>query len=242
VKIQDGCEKNCAYCVVPFARGEERSREPDQIIAEINDLVKNGYKEIVLTGVHVGRYNRDAVGLADLTKRVLAETEVPRIRYSSIDPNEFSDELIELVSQSERICRHLHVPLQSGDTDTLSRMNREYSAEQYRELTDRISDNIPDVLIGADVIVGFPGETDQQFRNTCDFFRSSQINYLHVFSYSDRKGTAASSMPDKVNPQVLHKRSEIMHDLERADRKSQRQEDGPAHRLIGQLHSGAFGW
>jgi threonylcarbamoyladenosine tRNA methylthiotransferase MtaB len=213
VKIQDGCEKNCAYCVVPFARGKERSRDPSQIIAEINDLVQNGYKEIVLTGVHVGRYNRDAVGLADLTRRVLAETEVPRVRYSSIDPNEFSGELIDLISRSERICRHLHIPLQSGDTDVLSRMNREYSAQEYHGLTDRISDNIPDVLIGADVIVGFPGETDRQFDTTCDFIKSSQINYLHVFSYSDRKGTAASSMPDKVDPQVLHKRSEIMHDL-----------------------------
>ncbi len=213
VKIQDGCEKSCSYCVVPFARGMERSREVGQIISEINDLVHNGYKEVVLTGVHVGRYNRDGHSLADLTRQVLGETEIQRVRYSSIDPNEFSDELIDLISQSERICRHLHIPLQSGDTNVLSRMNREYSAQVYRELTDKISENVPGILIGADIIVGFPGETDRQFDNTCELVRSSPINYLHVFSYSDRKGTAASAMPGKVDPQVIHNRSKIMHDL-----------------------------
>jgi threonylcarbamoyladenosine tRNA methylthiotransferase MtaB len=213
VKIQDGCEKNCAYCVVPFARGKERSREAGQIISEINDLAHNGYEEVVLTGVHVGRYNRDGHSLADLTRQVLGETEIQRVRYSSIDPNEFPDELIDLISQSERICRHLHIPLQSGDTDVLSRMNREYSAQEYRGLTDKINHGIPGVLIGADVIVGFPGESHRHFENTCELIRSSPVNYLHVFSYSDRKGTAASAMPGKVDPQVIHERSKIMHDL-----------------------------
>jgi threonylcarbamoyladenosine tRNA methylthiotransferase MtaB len=213
VKIQDGCEKNCAYCVVPLARGKERSREAGQIISEINDLVENGYKEVVLTGVHVGRYHRDGLGLVELSKRILDDTKVERIRYSSIDPKEFSDQLIELISKSDRICRHLHIPLQSGDDVILSRMKRDYSTEEYRELADKISDSIPDALIGADIIVGFPGETDQQFENTCQFINSSPINYLHVFSYSDRKGTEASAMPNKIEPQVIHKRSEILHDL-----------------------------
>jgi len=215
VKIQDGCEKNCAYCVVPFARGKERSREVGQIISEINDLVENGYKEVVLTGVHVGRYNRDGLSLVQLSERILNETKVERIRYSSIDPKEFSDQLIDLLSKSERICRHLHIPLQSGDDFILSEMKRDYSVEEYRVLVDMISDSIPDVMIGADVIVGFPGETDEQFENTCQFIRSSPINYLHVFSYSDRKGTEATSMPDKIPPQVIHKRSEILHSLGR---------------------------
>lgn len=213
VKIQDGCEKNCAYCVVPFARGRERSREVGQIISEINDLVENGYKEVVLTGVHVGRYNRDGLGLVELSERILNETKVERMRYSSIDPNEFSDQLIDFISRSDRICRHLHIPLQSGDSEILSKMRREYSAEDYRALAEKISQAVPGVLIGADVIVAFPGETDEQFENTCEFIRSSPINYLHVFSYSDRKGTEASSMPEKVPPQVIHKRSETMHAL-----------------------------
>ncbi len=213
VKIQDGCEKNCAYCVVPLARGKERSRDVGQIISEINDLVENGYKEVVLTGVHVGRYNRDGSDLVELSERILKETKIERMRYSSIDPKEFSDQLIDFVSKSDRICRHLHIPLQSGDDVILSKMKRDYSTEEYRELADKISDSIPEVLIGADVIVGFPGETDEQFENTRQFIRSSPINYLHVFSYSDRKRTEATSMPDKIPPQVIHKRSEILHSL-----------------------------
>jgi len=220
VKIQDGCEKNCAYCVVPFARGKERSREASQIILEINDLVENGYKEVVLTGVHVGRYNRDGLGLVELSHQILEQTKVERMRYSSIDPKEFSDELIDLISKSDRICRHLHIPLQSGDDLILSRMKRDYTSEEYRGLADKIACNIANILIGADVIVGFPGETDEQFENTCKLIKSSRMNYLHVFSYSDRKGTIASSMPDKIDPQVIHKRSEILHDLGKVKWKS----------------------
>ncbi len=215
VKIQDGCEKNCAYCVVPLARGKERSRKAEEITSEINDLVKNGYKEVVLTGVHVGRYNRDGLGLVELSQRILKETKAQRIRYSSIDPKEFSDELIEFIASSDRICRHLHIPLQSGDDFLLSKMKRDYSTEEYRELAERISQAIPGVLIGADVIVGFPGETEEQFENTHKFINSSPINYLHIFSYSDRRGTNASCMPDKIPPQVIHKRSESLHMLGR---------------------------
>ena len=213
VKIQDGCEKNCAYCVVPFARGKERSREVGEIISETNDLVENGYKEVILTGVHVGRYNKDDLGLVQLSERILNETKVERMRYSSIEPYEFSDQLIDLVSNSKRICRHLHISLQSGDNVILSRMKRDYSIGEYRVLIDKISKAIPDVMIGADVIVGFPGETDKQFENTCEFIATFPINYLHIFSYSDRKGTEASSMPNKIPPQVIHERSEIMHAL-----------------------------
>jgi threonylcarbamoyladenosine tRNA methylthiotransferase MtaB len=215
VKIQDGCEKNCAYCIVARARGKERSREAAQVVSEVNDLVENGFKEVVLTGVHAGRYHKDGLGLAELTKKILDHTKVQRIRYSSIDPKEFTNELIDVIAESDRICRHLHIPLQSGDDAVLSRMRRDYTSDEYRQLVDRISDKIPNVMIGADVIVGFPGETDEQFENTCDFIRSAPISYLHVFSYSDRKGTQASKMPDKVDPQITHGRSEIMHHLGR---------------------------
>jgi threonylcarbamoyladenosine tRNA methylthiotransferase MtaB len=151
--------------------------------------------------------------LTQLTRRVLDDTKVERIRYSSIDPKEFSDELILLMSKSDRICRHLHIPLQSGDDLILSRMKRDYTSDEYRQLAGKIETSVPEIMIGADVIVGFPGETDQQFDNTCNFIWSSPISYLHVFSYSDRKGTEASGMPDKLDPQVIHKRSEIMHHL-----------------------------
>jgi threonylcarbamoyladenosine tRNA methylthiotransferase MtaB len=213
VKIQDGCENNCAYCIVPFARGKEKSRKVGEIIAEINALADNGYKEIVLTGVHVGRYDGDGMNLVGLSQEILKQTSVERIRYSSIEPKEISPELIDFISQSNRVCRHLHIPLQSGDDSILSEMQRDYTAEEYRNIVESISQAIPDVLIGADVIVGFPGEIDQQFENTCQFIRSSPVNYLHVFSYSDRKGTVASRMLGKVPPEVIHKRSEILHDL-----------------------------
>jgi threonylcarbamoyladenosine tRNA methylthiotransferase MtaB len=213
VKIQDGCENNCAYCIVPFARGKEKSRKVGEIIAEINALADNGYKEIVLTGVHVGRYDGDGMNLVGLSQEILKQTSVERIRYSSIEPKEISPELIDFISQSNRVCRHLHIPLQSGDDSILSEMQRDYTKDEYRNIVESISQAIPDVLIGADVIVGFPREIDQQFENTCQFIRSSPVNYLHVFSYSDRKGTVASRMLGKVPPEVIHKRSEILHDL-----------------------------
>jgi threonylcarbamoyladenosine tRNA methylthiotransferase MtaB len=238
VKIQDGCDKRCSYCVVPLARGTEKNREVDSILAEIGCLVKNGYKEVVLTGVHIGRYNsaigrslpaedwqagasggKDGLNLVGLSDKILNQTKVERLRLSSIDPKEFSDELIDLISKSnrqdtsQRIARHLHIPLQSGDDHILSLMKRDYTTEEYRKLLEKIKSAVPEVMIGADVIVGFPGETDKQFENTCQFILSSPLSYLHVFSYSDRKGTVASQFPNKVSPQIIHKRSEILHDL-----------------------------
>jgi threonylcarbamoyladenosine tRNA methylthiotransferase MtaB len=215
VKIQDGCDKKCSYCVVPLARGKEKNREVNSILAEIDGLVENGYKEVVLTGVHIGRYNRDGVNLVELTERILDNTTVQRLRFSSIDPKEFSDELIDLISRSKRIARHLHIPIQSGDDHILSLMKRDYTTDGYRRLLEKIENAVSEVMIGTDVIVGFPGETDDQFENTHQFIWTSPLNYLHVFSYSDRKGTVASQIPDKVPPQIIRKRSEILHDLGR---------------------------
>jgi threonylcarbamoyladenosine tRNA methylthiotransferase MtaB len=215
VKIQDGCDQRCSYCVVPLARGTEKSREVDSILDEVNCLVKNGYKEVVLTGVHIGRYKKYGSNLVRLTEKILKDTDVPRLRFTSIDPNEFSDELIDLISKSKRIARHLHIPLQNGDDQILSLMKRDYTTDEYQKLLEKIKSVIPEVMIGADVIVGFPGETDKQFENTYQFISSSPLNYLHVFSYSDRKGTSASQLPSKVLPQTIHKRSKILHDLGR---------------------------
>ena len=215
VKIQDGCDKRCSYCVVPLARGREKNRDADSILAEINCLVKNGYKEVVLTGVHIGRYNKDGLNLVQLTERILSNTEVQRLRFTSIDPKEFSDELADLISKSKRIAKHLHIPLQSGDDQILSLMKRDYTTAEYKKLLEKIKSAVREVMIGADVIVGFPGETDKQFENTCRFILSSPLDYLHVFNYSDRKGTVASELPNKIHPQIIHKRSEILHDLGR---------------------------
>ncbi len=215
VKIQDGCNKRCSYCVVPLARGTEKNREVDSILSEIGCLVKNGYKEVVLTGVHIGRYNKDGLNLVQLTERILNNTEVQRLRFTSIDPNEFSNDLIDFISKSKRIARHLHIPLQSGDDHILSLMKRDYTTDEYRKLLGKIKSAIPEAMIGADVIVGFPGETDKQFENTYQFILSSPLSYLHVFSYSDRKGTLAFQFPNKISPQIIHKRSEILHELGR---------------------------
>lgn len=215
VKIQDGCDKNCSYCAVPLARGKEKNREVDSVLAEIDSLVKNGYKEVVLTGVHIGRYNKDGLNLAQLMAKILKDTKVQKLRLSSVDPKEFSDELIELISKSERIAKHLHTPLQSGDDHILSLMRRDYTTDEYRKLLEKIKTAIPEVMIGADVIVGFPGETDEHFKNTYQFILSAPLNYLHVFSYSDRKGTLASQLPHRVPPQIIHERSEILHELGR---------------------------
>jgi len=225
VKIQDGCDKGCSYCAVPLARGKEKNREIDSILAEINCLVKNGYKEVILTGVHIGRYNsaigrsasggKDGLNLVGLTERILDNTKVQRLRFTSIDPKEFSDELIDLISKSKRIAKHLHIPLQNGDDHVLFLMKRDYTTDGYRKLLEKIKSAIPQVMIGADVIAGFPGETDEQFENTYQFILSSPLDYLHVFSYSDRKGTSASQVPDKVPPQIIRKRSEILHVLGR---------------------------
>jgi len=229
VKIQDGCDKRCSYCVVPLARGKEKNREVESILAEINCLVENGYKEIVLTGVHIGRYNsaigrslpdgwqagasgeKDGLNLVRLSDKILTDTKVERLRFTSIDPKEFSDELIDLISKSKRIARHLHIPLQSGDDHILSLMKRDYTTDEYRKLLVKIKSAIPEAMTGADVIVGFPSETDEQFENTYQFILSSPLDYLHVFSYSDRKGTVASQFPNKVPRQIIRKRSEILH-------------------------------
>ncbi len=213
VKIQDGCNQSCSYCIVPFARGRERSRAPQKIIKEIENLVSNGFKEVVLTGVHVGRYDFEGDDIVSLTRKILDFSSVPRIRYSSIEPNEVSSFLIDLMAREKRICKHLHIPLQSGDCEILKSMNRCYDTEYYKNLLSKIAEAVPNVTIGADVIVGFPGETDKNFKNTCEFIRSLPLPYLHVFSYSERQGTKASSFNNKVDPIVIKKRSEIMHDL-----------------------------
>jgi threonylcarbamoyladenosine tRNA methylthiotransferase MtaB len=206
IKIQEGCREQCSYCIIWKARGKPTSRPPEEIVEEINALYDNGYCEVVLTGVHIGRYKK-RLNLAELLRAILEQTKMPRIRLSSLKPNEFKDELIELIGAEKRICAHVHLPIQSGDDDILKAMGRKYTAVSISQLTRRLAEARPEITIGADIIVGFPGETDANFENTLALVKNNPIHHLHVFSYSDRPGTPASQMNSKVDPETKAKRS-----------------------------------
>lgn len=219
IKVQDGCDSRCTYCIVPFARGGSRSLNPDDVINQVTALVRSGYKEIVLCGVHLGGYGRDLYPLypkqtlAVLIKRILSETGILRIRISSIEPREITDDLIALMASEERICRHLHIPLQSGDNDILRQMNRNYTVDFFGDLVSKIHEEIEDAGIGCDVMVGYPGEEDRHFENTCEWIRRLPITYLHAFAYSPRSGTAAAGLKETVRGDVKRERSEAIRGL-----------------------------
>jgi threonylcarbamoyladenosine tRNA methylthiotransferase MtaB len=223
-KIQDGCDNHCTYCIVTIARGAQRSVSPQQILAEVQDLVDEGYQEIVLTGVHIGAYGHDtdssgspnAAGwdLAKLARKLLAETEVPRLRLSSIEPWDVTDALLDLWPHP-RLCPHLHLPLQSGCDATLRRMARRYTTDDFRERVYAFRDRVPNGAVTTDVIVGFPGESDQEFNETLSFVQEMAFSRLHVFRYSPRPGTAALHLAARISPQVAKRRSQKMHDLGR---------------------------
>lgn len=219
LKVQDGCDSRCSYCIVPFARGGSRSLNPDDVIGQVRALDRSGYKEIVLCGVHLGGYGRDLsplypkTTLASLMERILSETEMPRIRLSSIEPREITDELMGLMASEDRICRHLHIPLQSGDDDILRRMNRNYTVEFFGDLVSKIHGGIEDVGIGCDVMVGYPGEEERHFGNTCQLIGRLPITYLHVFAYSPRSGTVAAGLKETVRGDVKRGRSEVIRGL-----------------------------
>lgn len=216
LKIQDGCDSFCAYCIVPYARGTSRSMERESVIAAINRLVEAGIKEIVLSGVHIGKYGRDlhpTTNLNGLIRRIESETGLLRLRISSLEPNEIDDEFIKIASKSKILCNHLHIPLQSGDDEILKNMNRPYTTSYFDALVRRLKSAIEDITIGADVIVGFPGESDEHFDNTFSFIDSSMIDYLHVFPYSKRDGTPATGMKGHVREPVKKERARILREL-----------------------------
>ncbi len=192
VKIQDGCNSRCAYCVIPFVRGRSRSLEPAKVVDEIAALSAAGYREIVLSGINLGTYGRDLsprVELIELLRRILEETGVERLRISSIEPMDVTEELITLFGSSERMAQHFHMPLQSGCDRVLAAMHRWYRTEHYARRVELIRERLPDAAIGADVIAGFPGETDAEHAETVAFIERLPFSYLHVFSYSKRPGT-----------------------------------------------------
>ena len=210
LQIQNGCNSFCAYCIVPYARGRSRSVNTDDVLHAASDLAANGFKEIVLTGIHLGAYGIDLsspTSLTSLVGQIDAGLIVPRLRIGSIEPNEVSEELLSLMSQSKSICHHLHLPLQSGSDTVLSRMGRQYTSSLFRDLVAQISSAMPDAFIGADVIAGFPGETEAEFEETVRLLEELPVSDLHVFPYSSRPGTRAASMDRHVPHQIVTERA-----------------------------------
>ncbi len=224
IKIQDGCDAFCTYCIIPYTRGRSRSIHSSRVIDQVKRLAKNGYEEIVLTGIHIGRYGENSNSSTDivaLIRMILDNTVGIRIRLSSIEPTEVTNEFIRLVSGTDRIASHFHIPLQSGDDVILKAMNRPYTVQEYIEKTKEIAECIPDAAIGSDIIVGFPGETEENFNNTRAVLESElAVNYFHVFSYSDRPGTVAKTLPGKVPPETRKKRSRELIELGKAKKKN----------------------
>jgi threonylcarbamoyladenosine tRNA methylthiotransferase MtaB len=222
VKISDGCRQKCSFCIVTIVRGELTNLPAHEIIKEISALVENGYHEVVLTGVNIGYY-RDVQSdppvrnLAALCRQILDETGVKRLRLSSVEPQSVSADLIATYKEyAGRICRHFHLPLQSGSNRILELMRRPYNQRQYIEKTTKLKEVVPETIIGADVIVGFPGETDEEFEKTRRLCDSGLLDYLHVFSYSDRPGTDSSLMPDKVDPAVIKERNTVLSGISKS--------------------------
>ena len=207
VKVQDGCNNFCSYCIVPLVRGREISLPVEQVVAEVRRRVADGYKEVILTGVKISSYNYDGVNLKGLLERILAETEVTRLRLSSLQPQEISPELIELWHEP-RLCRHFHLSLQSGSDEALSRMKRGYSTSDYLRSVSLIRSLVADAAITTDVIAGFPGETEAEFEESYHFCRQMEFARIHVFPYSPRQGTEAARMPHPVADRVKKQRSE----------------------------------
>jgi len=220
VKIQDGCQETCTYCIIPRARGHERSRAPQAILDEVKKLASAGYKEVVLTGVHVGKYRWEDWRLVDLLRCILDETDMPQIRVTSMEPREFRPALVDLLVSEPRCCPHLHIPLQSGNDHVLRAMRRSYDTAYVRDLFARLVARRPDMAIGTDVITGFPGETEVMSASTEAFLRSLPVAYLHVFSYSDRPGTVATGLPEKIAPDAIRARTSRLRELSRGLRRS----------------------
>jgi threonylcarbamoyladenosine tRNA methylthiotransferase MtaB len=239
LKVQDGCDNRCSFCVIPYVRGQSRSLPLPQILREVNALVESGYREVVISGINLGRWGRDLAishqpsavsethdsafpeaespkpdaAFEDLLCSILAETSLEKLRISSVEPMDWTDELIALMAESPRIAKHAHVPLQSGSDAMLRRMHRKYRPWHYREKIEKIRAAVPSAAIGADVMVGFPGETDAEFEATRRLIEDLPLTYLHVFTYSARPGTLAASMPNQVPARVARERNRVLREL-----------------------------
>jgi len=216
LKVQEGCDQFCSFCIVPVARGRSRSVPPRQIFEVLDDLAARGFKEVVISGVHLGGYGRDLdppVELEQLLEMIAERCPIWRVRVSSLDPEELSDRIIEIMARSPRFCPHLHLPLQAGDDFILSRMRRRYTVEYFRERVDRVLAAMPDAAVGTDLIAGFPGETAQQFEQYLRFVERLPLAYFHVFPYSTRSGTTAAKLGGQVPGPEVKRRAAVMREL-----------------------------
>jgi len=216
LKIQDGCESFCSYCIVPYARGPVRSLEPEKVMESLSALSQRGYREVVLTGIHLGRYGTDlrpALGLKDLLALVGSRRLPLRIRLSSLEPKEVDRAIIEMAASEAWLCRHFHIPLQSGDDEILRMMNRHYSGDEFRRLIEKIRAKIPLAAIGADILAGFPGEDDKAYLHTYNLVKDLPLSYLHVFPFSPRKGTPASTFGAQVPQNEIRARTDQLRAL-----------------------------
>ena len=215
LKIQDGCHNRCSFCIIPFVRGRSRFVGADDVISQVRALAAT-YKEVVLSGINLGRWGREAgstMRLADLLRRILNETTIERIRLSSVEPMDFTDDLLELMATTPRISKHVHAPLQSGSDTILRRMHRKYRPRHYADRVQMARRLMPDAAIGADVMVGFPGETEALFEESRAFIEAMPFTYLHVFTYSERPGTPAAAMADQVPIRVRRDRNRVLREL-----------------------------
>lgn len=216
VQIQNGCDAYCSYCIIPYARGPSRSVQFDEVLKQVVSLIESGFQEVVLTGIHIGAYGADLspqLSLNTLIKRIESETNVQRLRLGSIEPTEFTDELLTTISNSNVVCPHFHIPMQSGDDNVLQRMGRSYTTNTFAQLVTQIRDGFPDAAICLDVITGFPGETDQEFVNTYNLIDRLPVTNLHVFPYSKRPGTPAATMKPQVSGKVSKHRAQMLRKL-----------------------------
>ncbi len=215
LKIQDGCNNRCSFCIIPFVRGRSRSMPVEQVVDQVRQLSKR-YREVVLSGINLGRWGREpgsAMRLADLIRLLLTETAMERLRLSSVEPMDFSNDLLQLMAESPRIARHVHAPLQSGSDTVLRRMHRKYRPRHYADRILRARALMPDAAIGADVMVGFPGETEAEFEQSRSFIESLPFTYLHVFTYSERPGTPAAESEGQIPIPVRKQRNKVLRDL-----------------------------
>ncbi|UCH65382.1 MAG: tRNA (N(6)-L-threonylcarbamoyladenosine(37)-C(2))-methylthiotransferase MtaB [Ignavibacterium sp.] len=220
-KIQDGCDYNCTFCTIPLARGTSRSMDPNKAVEEFRKLVEDGYKEIILTGVNVGDYGKKYnVEFYDLLLKLIQVEGEFRIRISSIEPNLLSDGIIDLIAEEDKICNHLHIPLQSGSPEILNSMQRRYTIKDYENVIMQAHEKIIDLGIGVDIIVGFPGETENHFIETHNFLRDLPISYLHVFTYSERPDTKAIYLPNMVKIKERKRRNKILRILSEKKKRS----------------------
>ncbi len=222
LKVQDGCDYKCSFCTIPLARGQSRSAHKEAVLAQAQELVDNGAKEIVISGINLGDYGVGLeYGLLELFELLDSElTDLPRLRVSSIEPNLLHDDIIAFVADSQRFMPHFHVPLQSGNNEILGQMRRRYRRELYADRVTKIRELMPHAAIGVDVIVGFPGETEEQFRDTYTFIADLDVSYLHVFPYSARDNTLAAELPNQLPEHFKHERSKQLRNLSNKKRRA----------------------